>query len=179
MSTSSSECCCQISCIKNMLKNHWVSLLAFSLLVLAVAYSNSVATFPSVVEWYPTLNRPSWTPPNWVFAPAWTILYICLAISGWLLWARTDGSAAEKLKTQPIAFYFIQLALNALWSYLFFAMKNPLYGMICIAALLFTAFLTMFTSNRDNHKIVAALFIPYCLWLSFATQLNVVIVALN
>lgn len=179
MSTECQNTKCPIKCCTNLLCQHWKSLIVFVLIVLAIGLSNSAATFPSVHEWYPTLKRPSWTPPNWLFAPVWTVLYIFLAISGWLLWAKTGGSVAEKLKTQPIAFYFIQLALNAAWSYLFFAMKNPLYGMICISALLLSAFLTMFFSNKYNHKCAAALFIPYCLWLSYAAQLNIAIVILN
>lgn len=164
---------------KALIKNHWKSLIAFSLLVLTIQVLNSAATFPSVLEWYPTLNRPSWTPPNWVFGPVWTILYIFIAISGWLLWNNTAGKAADKIKNPAIAFYFAQLVFNTLWSYLFFKLQNPVYGLICIIFLALSAFMTLYFSHKYRHKAVAMMFIPYCLWLSYALQLNAAIVMMN
>lgn len=166
--------------LKTLLQSRWKSLITFFLLIAAIAYSNSTATFPSVMEWYPTLNRPSWTPPNWVFGPVWMVLYIFLAISGWLLWNNLSGnSVKEKLKNPALIFYFAQLVFNGLWSYLFFAMRHPVYGLVCISTLLVCAFLTLFYSNKSGQKAVSAMFIPYCLWLSYAAQLNAAIVMMN
>lgn len=168
-----------VSSQRSFLADHWKSLIAFFILIATIQGLNTYATFPAVTTWYETLQRPSWTPPNWVFGPVWTILYIMLALCGWLLWNRTSGSGLEKFKSPAVTFYFVQLACNALWSALFFGMQNPLYGLICIAFLAFFSFATLYYSNKYNHKAAAYMLIPYCLWISYATQLNAAIVMLN
>ena len=99
----------------------WLVLGGFVLLCFAVAGLGSLATTPALDGWYATLQRPSWTPPNWVFGPAWSLLYLGMAIAAWLVWQER-----ARLRTGlPLSLFAIQLALNLLWSILFFGLQLP------------------------------------------------------
>ena len=157
--------------------NNWKSLMGFVLFVavcLAVGGAGAVFTSGSVGRWYPELHKPSWTPPSWVFGPVWTILYIMMAIAVWLVWCRRGsvkiGSA--------LVFFFLQLALNAAWSPLFFGLKNPLAGLLDIVPLWAMILGTLICFWRISPA-AGALLVPYWLWVSFAAALNFAIWKLN
>ncbi|MDO8570659.1 MAG: TspO/MBR family protein [Candidatus Daviesbacteria bacterium] len=125
------------------------------------------------LTWYLTLNKPFFSPPNWIFAPAWTILYILMGISLYLVWI-----SGKKHRQNAINLFFVQLGLNFLWSILFFGMKNPVLGFIDIVALWIAIFLTIKSFSKIN-KLASNLLVPYLLWVSFATILNFSIILLN
>lgn len=128
----------------------------------------SLFTISAIPEWYSTLNKPSFSPPNWVFAPVWIILYILMGISLYLIWTR---------RKVPTVFW-IQLILNAFWSIIFFGMRNPTLALVDIAALWIAIVLTIKAFYKIN-KIAANLLYPYLVWVSFATILNLSIMLLN
>ena len=150
--------------------------IALSVLVcLAIGFLSSIATQSSVNEWYTTLNKPSFTPPNYLFAPVWTALYIMMGIAAGIVWSK--GYHHIWVKTALYHFVF-QLLLNALWSIVFFGLKNPLAGMVVILALLTMIILTI-KWFKVISKPAAFLMIPYVLWVAFASALNYKIWELN
>jgi len=128
-------------------------------------------TSQSVSTWYITLIKPSFNPPSWVFGPVWTILYLLMGISLYLVWIKRYDKKAFTV-------FGIQLFLNALWSVLFFGLQNPLFAFIEIIFLWAAILITIIYFYRIN-KISAYLLIPYILWVSFAAVLNISIVLLN
>lgn len=154
-----------------------ITKIAIALIVcLAVGYSASTVTRPSVESWYPTLIKPSFNPPNWIFMPVWTVLYIFMAVAAGLVWDKIKEQNEEVKKA--LGFFLIQLALNAIWSYLFFGLKNPLLAFIEIALLWLMIYETYFKFVKIN-KIAGYLLIPYLLWVLFAGVLNASIWWLN
>lgn len=135
----------------------------------------SVFTTPAIPTWYAALQKPAFTPPNWLFAPAWITLYLLMAIAAFLIWRKGLNQREVKL---ALLIFAIQLILNALWSVAFFGLRSPLAGVIVIA-LLWVAIL--FTILRFFRLSVAAgaLLLPYILWVSFAAVLNIAIWQLN
>ena len=124
-------------------------------------------------EWYRSLNKPSWNPPNWLFGPVWTTLYVMIAIAGWLVW-RSDGPRRQAM----LSFWGGQLVLNAMWSWLFFGLKRPDLAMIDIVWLWLV--IGTFTIGTWRLKRSASLlFIPYWIWVTFASVLNFAIWRLN
>ncbi|SHJ43578.1 TspO and MBR related proteins [Maribacter aquivivus] len=140
-----------------------------------IGFLNSVVTQSSVNGWYMTLNKPSFNPPNWIFAPVWSALYIMMGISAGWVWAK--GFHHKWVKTGLYHFGF-QLLLNGLWSIVFFGLKQPFYGLLVIMALLVVLSLTIKWFNVVS-KFAAILLIPYLLWVCFATALNYKIWELN
>lgn len=151
--------------------------IAIALIVcLLVGYSASVVTRPSVESWYPTLIKPIFNPPNWIFMPMWTLLYILMAVAAGLVWDKIKEQNEEVKKA--LAFFLIQLTLNAIWSYLFFGLKNPMLALIEIALLWLMIYETYIKFVKIN-KIAGYLLIPYLAWVSFAVILNASIWWLN
>lgn len=144
---------------------------------LGAGFLGSFFTVSAIPTWYATLNKPSFSPPNWVFGPVWTILYVLMGISLYLVWQKRNPSTSVRTKGAPTVFW-IQLFLNAAWSIIFFGMKNPILALVDIIALWVTIVLTIKSFNRIN-KLAGSLLIPYLLWVSFATLLNLSIVLLN
>ncbi len=136
---------------------------------LVIGYFSGIVTQSSITTWYPTIEKPSFNPPNWIFAPVWTALYIMMGIAAGLVWNLIE-SKREEVRSALI-FFAIQLALNSLWSFLFFGLKNPLLAFIEIVLLWLMIYETYNKFNKLN-KIAGYLFIPYLLWVSFATILN-------
>ena len=145
------------------------------LVCLAIGFLSSIATQSSVNDWYLTLNKPSFTPPNYLFAPVWTAVYIMMGVAAGIVWSK--GYHHIWVKTALYHFVF-QLLLNALWSIVFFGLKNPLGGMIVILALLTMINLTI-KWFRVISKPAAYLLVPYVLWVAFASALNYKIWELN
>jgi tryptophan-rich sensory protein len=133
----------------------------------------SWATFPSVQHWYPSLQKPSWNPPAWLFGPVWTTLYLLMGIAAWRVW-RTKDPGSRLLVTG----YWLQLALNAAWSVLFFGLRRPGWALIDIS-LLWVTLTWLQVGFARVDRTAAALWLPYWLWVSFASVLNFAIVRLN
>ncbi len=123
--------------------------------------------------WYVALQKPSWTPPNWLFGPVWSVLYIAIAVAGWSVWRSKAVSV-----TKPILLWLLQVILNGLWSWLFFGLRRPELALIDIIALLITICCFIATANGTS-RVAAWLFVPYALWVGFATALNFAIWQLN
>jgi benzodiazapine receptor len=135
----------------------------------------SLATTPNIPTWYATLQKPVFTPPNWLFAPAWITLYLLMAIAAFLIWRK--GLVEEGIKSALVIF-LVQLVLNALWSVVFFGLQSPLYGMVVILALWVAILLTIIRFFKLSIA-AGALLLPYILWVSFASILNISIWVLN
>ena len=130
-------------------------------------------TFSSVRDWYLTINRPSWNPPNWIFGPMWTTLYVFMGIACYLIW-----KSEHPQKKQLLTLYFVQLGLNALWSPAFFGAQSPILGLVVIIPL-WAMILTCIIQFRKVSNWASGLMVPYLLWVSFATALNAAIWWLN
>ncbi|WP_111668764.1 TspO/MBR family protein [Algoriphagus litoralis] len=130
-------------------------------------------TITSIESWYATLNKPSWNPPNWLFGPAWTVLYILMGVACYLIW-KSD----HPLKKPLLKLYGVQLILNALWSPAFFGMESPLMGLLVIIPL-WIAILLCIIQFRRVSPVSSGLMVPYLLWVTFATSLNTAILILN
>jgi tryptophan-rich sensory protein len=135
---------------------------------LAVGGLSGFATARGVAEWYPTLAKPSFNPPSWVFGPVWTVLYIMMGVAAFLVW-RT-GLDVHGVKIALIAFA-IQLALNGLWSILFFGMQQPGWALVEIVGLWVAIGITTVLFWRIA-PLAGGLMVPYWAWVSFATVLN-------
>lgn len=142
---------------------------------LLIGFLASIATQSSVNDWYTTLNKPDFTPPNELFAPVWTALYILMGVAAGIVWSK--GYHHIWVKTALYHFVF-QLLLNGLWSIVFFGLKNPLLGLIVILALLTMIMLTI-KWFRVISKPAALMMVPYLLWVAFASALNYKIWELN
>ena len=141
----------------------------------AAAGFGGIFTSKAIPDWYRGLKKPRYTPPNWVFGPVWTVLYILMAVSVFLVWQ--EGLSAPGVLTAFILFW-IQLAANALWSYVFFARRLIAGGIINIAILWLLILATMITSFPVS-LVAGILLVPYIIWVSIATYLNVGIWLLN
>ena len=125
-------------------------------------------------EWYAAIMKPSWNPPNWIFGPVWTLLYILMGISAWLVWKKAGFAGAGP----ALGLFIGQLALNALWSYLFFGMHRIDLALMEIVVL-WLAILAIMVLFWRVHVTAGALFIPYLAWVSFASFLNFTLWRLN
>ena len=132
-------------------------------------------TADSLGNWYADLNKPFFNPPNWIFGPVWTTLYIMMGISAYLVWQKDINSKAVRI---VLACFIVQLFLNAIWTPLFFGLRSPLLGLIDIVLLLNAIIVTIFAFFQIS-RIAALLLIPYLAWVSFATVLNASIYLLN
>lgn len=121
--------------------------------------------------WYAGLTKPSFNPPNWIFGPVWTVLYVLIAIAGWRTWTRRRNGAS-------MAIWWTQLALNFAWPLVFFGLRMPGLALFVILALL-AAILSFVVATRRVDILSAMLFLPYLAWVAFATLLNASLFALN
>jgi translocator protein len=125
-------------------------------------------------KWYEQLSKPSWRPPNWLFAPVWTTLYLAMAASGWLVWRMTGFTGAGG----PLAVFFIQLVLNTAWTPIFFGLRRVGLAFVEIIAL-WLAIVATIILFRSVNELAAWLLVPYLAWVSFAAALNYSIWRLN
>lgn len=154
---------------------NWIRLLFAVFICELVGNVGSLFTLPALASWYPSLIKPSFNPPAWLFGPVWLALYLLMGVSLYLIWsARTKASnhSAELLA------FGVQLALNLLWSFLFFGLRSPLYGLVGIV-LLWASILATIILFAKVSKPAAYLLSPYILWVSFALVLNYSIWTLN
>ena len=150
-------------------KTNTVSLIFFLILVIGGGISIGIFTAPGA--WYANLTKPSFNPPNWIFAPVWTILYVLIAVAGWRTWSLRGDKKAIQL-------WFLALILNFLWSPTFFVAERTGWALGVILLLLITI-LTFIRYAWSRDRWAAALFIPYAFWVAFASLLNAAIFILN
>lgn len=155
-------------------KSSLAMLLAVILICFLVELIAGWLTQQTVHTWYPQLQKPSWTPPDLLFAPVWTLLYLLMAIAVWLIWKTPSPSS----KTAAYLFFWGQLLVNLIWSGLFFALRNPLLAMFDIA-LLWVLIICTIRSFYLIHPRAAYLLVPYLLWVTYAASLNGAIWYLN
>ena len=136
------------------------------------AWLGSLVTIPALKPWYAALAKPRWTPPDWLFGPVWTILFLAMAFAAWLVW-RQGG-----LKAVPMQLFLLQLLLNVAWSLLFFRLRSPGAAFVEIV-LLWSGILLTTISFRSAEAFAAWLMIPYLMWVTFAVALNFKIWRLN
>lgn len=142
-------------------------LLLFIGVSLAAGLVGSMASEDALREWYPTLTKPPFTPPSWVFSVVWTLLYILMGIAAWWVW-KIRGWKEGRL---PLALFFAQLALNVAWPTVFFAMRAPGAAFGLILVLLLAVAVTTVAFFRVS-RVAGGLFVPYLAWVAFATLLN-------
>ncbi len=145
-----------------------------AMLVFAAGALGSAATMPAIPTWYAGLTKPSFTPPNWAFGPAWTTLYILMAIAFW----RVLQAPPTEMRRGAIVAFVVQMALNTLWSFAFFGARAPLAGLVVIAALWAAIAVALVRCWRLDRP-AGALLVPYLAWVSFASALNAAIYLLN
>lgn len=139
-----------------------------------VAFLGSAITIPSITTWYTTLNKPFFNPPNFIFGPVWTVLYLLMGVAFYLIWSNHTLK-----KIQPaVNIFVLQLFLNFLWSFLFFYLHQPLLALIEIVFLALAIFSTIKEFNKYS-KLAGKLLVPYLAWVCFASILNLFIVILN
>ena len=141
----------------------------------SAGFIGSIFTRDSVRDWYTLLLKPAFTPPPWLFAPVWFLLYVLMGISAFLIWRK--GIRDSQIR-ESLVIFIIQLFLNILWSYAFFVLKSPLYGLIVIVPLWTAILLTIINFYRAS-KTASFLLVPYIIWISYATALNFSIYILN
>jgi len=151
-----------------------MGLIAWTGLCLGAGLIGSVFTTRSVGDWYLALSKPSWTPPQGVFGPVWTVLYVMMGVAAWLVWRRS-GLVAAAL---PLALFAVQLVLNIAWSAIFFGMRQPGWAFVDIVALWVAVFVTMIAFYRVTPT-AGVLLAPYLVWITFASALNLSIWRMN
>lgn len=149
--------------------SRFVTLLLFILVVVGGGSLIGASNVPG--EWYAGLAKPSFNPPNWIFAPVWTLLYVLIAVAGWRIWSRTRTGGA-------MTAWWLQLGLNFIWSPVFFTLHNTGAALVVIVALLSTI-LVFIALTFDRDRLASLLFVPYAAWVAFATLLNASIWWLN
>jgi benzodiazapine receptor len=152
-----------------------LKLLASLTVVLAAGGIGSLATTRAIPTWYKSLVKPSFNPPEWLFGPAWTMLYLLMAVAVFLVWKQGFGVPGVKL---ALAVFLVQLVLNALWSVLFFGLRSPLAGLVEIAVLWVAILATIILFFRVSVP-AGVMLLPYIAWVSFAAVLNAAIFVLN
>ena len=150
-------------------------LVASLVLSFSAAAIGSVFTAANIPTWYAGLNKPWWSPPNWLFGPVWTLLYLLMALSLYFVWISPDRSPARRI---GIGLFVVQIVLNTVWSIFFFGLQQPSLALVEIVILWITILLTMIYFSRVN-RLSTWLLLPYLLWVSFASILNAAIFWLN
>jgi len=164
---------------RSMTKTRWrgreaFGLVGFLALCLGVSAIGGAITSTSVGTWYHTLQKPPFNPPDWVFAPVWTLLYILMAIAGWIVWK----SPTTKARRTALTVFAAQLGLNLIWSVLFFGLQRIDLALIEITILLGAIGINALLFWRIE-PIAGALFVPYFIWVGYATALNGALLQLN
>ena len=146
----------------------YVSFIPFVAVVVAIAASGAIFR-PG--EWYQSLDKPSWTPPSWLFGPAWSVLYVMIAIAGWLVWKQASMSVA-------LAFWIVNLAANGAWSWLMFGRRQMALALVD-ALLMLVTIVGFIRFAWPISETAAWLFVPYLAWVSFASALNLSLLLRN
>ena len=152
-----------------MAKRHR-SLALFILLVVGIGWTIGATNLPGA--WYAGLQKPPFNPPNWIFAPTWTVLYVMIAVAGWRTYLQEETTAL------PMQLWLAQMILNFLWSPVFFTLHHMTFALAIILTLLAVIVGFIWVQWREN-RVAAGLFIPYAVWVAFASLLNYSIYRLN
>lgn len=152
----------------------WIGLFVIVALCLAVGGLGAVITTPEINGWYRSIAKPTWNPPDWVFGPVWTTLYVLMAIAAWLVWKPLG----MKEGATPLTLFAIQLALNFAWSWIFFGLHQPGWAFAEIVILWLTILATI-VAFFCRSRTAGWLLIPYLAWVTFAGVLNFTIWRLN
>lgn len=152
----------------------WLALAGFVALCFAVAALGGWATASALETWYPALAKPSWTPPNAIFGPVWTVLYLAMAVAAW----RVRRAAGPDGARGPLAAFAVQLALNLAWSIGFFGLRSPGLGVAIIVPLWAAIWVTLRRFQRAD-PVAGWLMAPYLTWVTFAAALNAAVWWLN
>jgi translocator protein len=150
-----------------MTYTRWLALGGFIAATLATGAVGGLATASSVGSWYSTIVKPSWNPPSWVFGPVWTTLYVLMAVAAWRVWGHREHPG----RRVALAWFWGQLVLNGLWSFLFFGLRRPDLALVEIVILLACLVETL-RRFAPIDRWAALLWLPYLAWVSFATVLN-------
>jgi tryptophan-rich sensory protein len=153
----------------------FLGLLVSVLIAQSAGIIGAIATASSVRDWYPTLEKPWFTPPNWLFGPAWVTLYALMGIAAYLVWQQGWSQGVVKA---ALVLYGIQLVINAAWSPVFFGMRAPTAGLVVIAVLWVAIVVTMVWFARVSTT-ATVLMVPYLAWVTYAAALNFEIWRLN
>ncbi|MCZ4346064.1 TspO/MBR family protein [Devosia neptuniae] len=147
----------------------WITLVVFIVVVIGVGGLIGSQSTPGA--WYESLNKPPFNPPNWIFGPVWSTLYLMIAVAGWRIWMLAPASTAMKL-------WFAQMIFNWIWSPVWFIgeMLWPAFAIITVILVLIVAFILV---ARQRDTVAAWLFVPYAVWVGFASILNLSIAILN
>ena len=151
-----------------------IALIIFLILCYGRFSVGSMITATSVDNWYQTLNKASFNPPDWIFSPIWVVLYFLMAIAGWRVWLKNKSRAGR----YALVLFAIQLVLNLAWSVLFFGYQQIGFALVEMSVLLATVILTGLHFSRID-RLAGLLFLPYAIWLIFALVLNTYIFVLN
>ena len=161
---------------RNLMKIASISRLIVSILVCQLAgIVGSAFTRASIPTWYATLQKPAFTPPNWLFAPVWFFLYLLMGIAAYLVWNKGIQNRGVSI---ALSIFGIQLVLNIFWSFFFFKLQSPLYGFVEIVILWLAILLTILYFLKIS-RTASFLLLPYIFWMSFAAILNFYIFRLN
>lgn len=150
------------------------ALVGWVFLCFSAAWIGSAFTLPQIPTWYAQLNKPSFNPPNWIFGPVWSTLYLLMAVAAWLVWRRAGWSTARV----ALGLFCFQLMLNTVWSILFFGLESPATSAVDVVLLWVTILATIIGFWRYD-RVAACLLVPYLAWVGFASVLNFTIVAMN
>lgn len=151
-----------------------LALVLFVGICLGIGGLGGAVTNTSVTTWYSTLAKPSFNPPNWIFGPVWTALYVMMGVAAWRVWRAADQNTARG----PLAVFALQLAVNLGWSVAFFGLRDPGLAVAVILVLDLLVLATALMFQRIDG-LAAMLLVPYLAWIAFATVLNVTIWRLN
>ena len=152
-----------------MAKRHR-SLALFIVLVVGIGWAVGATNLPGA--WYAGLHKPPFNPPNWIFAPTWTVLYVMIAVAGWRTYLQDDATAL------PMQLWLAQMILNFLWSPIFFTLHHMTFALAIILTLL-AVIVSFIRVQWHEDRVAAALFIPYAAWVAFASLLNYSLHRLN
>lgn len=152
----------------------WIGLVVFIAVCLGAGGLGAIATTPEIEGWYASIKKPAWNPPNDVFGPVWTTLFVMMAIAAWLVWKPIGFKAAAT----PLMLFAIQLALNVAWSWIFFGLHHPGWAFAEIV-ILWLAIVATTAAFFRHSKIAGWLMVPYLAWVSFASVLNFTIWRMN
>jgi tryptophan-rich sensory protein len=152
------------------MRRDWLVLVAFVLVCFGAGAVGSWFTTPALDGWYANLRKPAWNPPNWVFAPVWSALYLLMAVAAWLVWRRAGFRAPRG----ALSLFFAQLILNVTWSVLFFGLRSPIAALGGIAMLWVAIVATIVAFSRTSPT-ASWIMAPYLAWVTFASALNLAI----
>jgi tryptophan-rich sensory protein len=155
-------------------RTRWIGLAVFVAICLGAGGLGAIAAAPEIEGWYSTLSKPTWNPPDSVFGPVWTTLFVLMAIAGWLVWKPAGFKAAA----MPLTLFGVQLLLNVAWSWIFFGMHQPGWAFVEVVILWLAIVATTVAFFRCS-KVAGWLLVPYMAWVSFASILNFAIWRLN